>query len=107
MVDHLRGKTVEQAQALLTHVNKRSVPFLKKLLRSALANAENYSITNRLRLRLERLFVKTIQVDEGPSFKRWRAGARGMANPILRRSSHVTVTLAMPVEEPAKEATAS
>lgn len=88
MVDALRGKKVEEALTNLSFIPKRSALPLQKLLASALANAKNLSMP------VENLIVKEITVDTGATLYRRRPRSKGMANPIRKRTSHVTVMLA-------------
>lgn len=88
VVDMVRGKDVVEALEMLRFVQKRAALPVRKLLTSAVSNAEeNFGISR------DDLFVATIFADEAPT-RRWRRfGARGRFKPILRRTSHVTVTL--------------
>jgi large subunit ribosomal protein L22 len=86
LCDAVRGKPVAEALALLRHLPQGSAPALSKLIASAVANAEhNYQMSP------ERLRIKTIYANEGPTFKRFRPRARGRADRRLTRTSHVTV----------------
>ena len=88
VIDLVRGKDVVEAMEMLRFVNKRAATPVRKLLASAVSNAEeNFGISR------DDLFVATIFADEAPT-RRWRRfGARGRFKPILRRTSHVTVVL--------------
>src|SRR3989338_6293296 len=86
----LRGKSVEEAITVLSFIPKRSALPLQKLLASALANAKNLSLPT------ESLVVKSIEVKSGTTLYRRRPRSKGMANPIRKRTSHVSVTLANP-----------
>jgi large subunit ribosomal protein L22 len=88
VVDLVRGKDVVEAMEMLRFVNKRAALPVRKLLASAISNAEeNFGISR------DDLFGATIFADEAPT-RRWRRfGARGRFKPILRRTSHVTVIL--------------
>ena len=88
VVDLVRGKNVSQAQSILLFtVNKSARPVLK-LLNSAVASAkQNYQLNE------ENLFISKITVDEGPKMKRWHPMSRGRAYPIIKRSSHIALTL--------------
>jgi large subunit ribosomal protein L22 len=88
VADLVRGKNVNEAYAMLKFVPRLAAQSVSKVLASAMANAEeNYGISR------DELFVYRIQVDEGPT-RRWRKfGARGRFKPWLRRSSHITITL--------------
>lgn len=88
VADTLRGKKVEEAITNLSFIPKRSALPLQKLLASALANAKNLSLSP------ENLIVKEIRVDAGPTLYRRRPRSRGMANPIRKRTSRVSVVLA-------------
>jgi large subunit ribosomal protein L22 len=84
----VKGKPVGDALTVLKFVPKKGARLVGKVVRSALANAEqNPSID------VDTLFIKRIYVDGGPSMKRWRPRAMGRANRILKRSSHITVIL--------------
>ena len=88
VIDLVRGKDVVEAMEMLRFANKRAATPVRKLLASAVSNAEeNFGISR------DDLFVATIFADEAPT-RRWRRfGARGRFKPILRRTSHVTVVL--------------
>ena len=88
VVDMVRGKDVVEALEMLRFIQKRAALPVRKLLASAVSNAEeNFGISR------DDLFVATIFADEAPT-RRWRRfGARGRFKPILRRTSHVTVVL--------------
>lgn len=89
VADQIRGLSAEAAVELLTFSPKSAARAVKKVVDSAVANAE----TNN-GLDLDDLFVKTICVDEGPVMKRFHARARGRGNRILKRTCHITVTVA-------------
>ncbi|KKW01740.1 MAG: 50S ribosomal protein L22 [Parcubacteria group bacterium GW2011_GWA1_49_11] len=88
VVDTLRGKPVEEAMTTLSFIPKRSALPLQKLLASALSNAKDLSLST------ENLIVKEIRVDAGATLYRRRPRSKGMANPIRKRTSHVSVVLA-------------
>ncbi len=83
----IRGKSILLALSSLSFLEKKSALPIKKLLESAVANAENQGAKK------ENLIVSDIQIDEGFSFTRYRARARGRAAPIRKRSSHINITL--------------
>ena len=83
----IRGKRVSDALAMLSFTAKRSADPLHKLISSAVANAKDLSIP------VENLVIKELKVDEGAILYRRRPRSRGMANPIRKRTSHVTVIL--------------
>lgn len=87
--DLIRGKNIEDAQAILRFTPRKSARLLLKVLNSAVANAENNHD-----LLAENLFVSEVFANQGPVMKRYKAGARGGANPILHRSSHIGVVVA-------------
>jgi large subunit ribosomal protein L22 len=90
VMDHIRGRPVEQARALLAHTPRAASADILKLLDSALANAEsNYELAPD-ELRIERAYV-----DEGPIIKRYRPRALGRATRINKRTSHMTIELKM------------
>lgn len=88
VADQVRGKPVEQALQTLTFSTKKAAQIVKKVLESAIANAENNEGAD-----IDDLKVKTIYVDEGRTMKRIHARAKGRANRIFKRSSHITVTV--------------
>ncbi len=89
VADQVRGLPVDQALNMLTFSNKKAAGIIKKVLESAIANAEHNEGAD-----IDELKVSTIFVDEGPTMKRIRARAKGRASRILKRTSHVTVTVA-------------
>jgi large subunit ribosomal protein L22 len=106
VADHIRGRSVPEARAILAFTPRAAAREVEKVLRSAVANAE--SNPNR-HWNGDELFVSAIQVDEGPTIKRWRARARGRVNRILKRTCHITVKLEQleqiePVSKPPKKA---
>jgi len=89
VADLIRGKGVQEAANLLEVSRKSSARAVRKLLTSAIANAENRDEP----LDLDRLYVKEIYVDKGPVLKRWRPQPQGRAFPVLERQSHITIKL--------------
>jgi ribosomal protein L22 len=88
VMDHIRGKEVEQARAILVHAPRAVADDILKLLNSAVANAEsNYELGP------EELRVRKAFVDEGPIIKRFRPRALGRATRIHKRTSHMTIEL--------------
>ena len=83
----IRGKSISRALTVLSFLEKKSAVPIKKLIESALSNAENQGVKK------EGLVISDVQVDAGFSFIRYRARARGRAAPIRRRSSHINITL--------------
>lgn len=88
VVDLVRGKMAEEAITILKFVNKKSAEPVRKLIASAISNGEN-----NFGIQAEKLFIHKIVVDEAPTRKWRRFGARGRIKPILRRSSHINVIL--------------
>lgn len=87
--DNIRGKDVEEARAVLDFTTRAVATPWKKLLESAVANAEhNHELVG------EELRIISIQADEGPTLKRFRPRAMGRATPIKKRTSHLSITLA-------------
>jgi large subunit ribosomal protein L22 len=88
VADMVRGKKVDEALILLRFTPKKSGRLITKVLRSAMANAENTKAVD-----LEKLYIKTIKIDQGPRIKRFRPRAMGRATRIIKPSSHITVVL--------------
>jgi len=86
VMDTVRGKQVDEAMAILRFLPQGASREILNVVKSAAANAEN-----NFQMAPEDLYIKRIYADEGPTFKRFRARARGMASPILKRTSHITV----------------
>lgn len=89
VVDQIRGLPVDRALNVLAFSNKKGAAIIKKVLMSAIANAENNEGADIDELRVAKTFV-----DQGPVMKRIQARAKGRANRILKRTSHITVTVA-------------
>jgi len=89
VVDQIRGLPVERALQVLTFSPKKAAAIVKKVLESAIANAEHNEGVDIDELKVNRVFV-----DEGPTYKRWQARAKGSVNHIFKRTSHITVTVA-------------
>ena len=89
VADQIRGKGVEEALDLLTSSSKKAAGIIKKVLNSAIANAEHNEGAD-----VDELRVSTIFVDEGMTMKRLRPRAKGRADRILKRSCHITIKVA-------------
>lgn len=89
VADQVRGLPVDKAIDQLTFSNKKGAAIIKKILESAIANAEHNE-----GLDIDELSVNTIYVDEAASFKRFKARAKGRANHIVKRNCHITVAVA-------------
>ena len=94
VADQIRGKGVEDALAVLQLSSKRAARPMQKLLKSAVANAEQKNDRDKAGIDVDNLVVHTVLVDEGPSQWRISPRAQGRAYWIQRRSHHVTVVLA-------------
>jgi len=88
VVDHIRGKSVGDARAILTHTPRAAARDVLKLLESAVANAENNH-----ELDPDDLVIRKVYVDEGPTLKRYQPRALGRATRIRKRTSHMTIQL--------------
>ena len=88
VADLIRGKSAEQATHILTFTQKGAARIIKKVLQSAIANAENKGDID-----VDTLYVKTIFVDQGPTQKRYRPRAMGRATLIQKKTSHITIVL--------------
>lgn len=88
VVDTIRGKKVNDAITVLAFTRKAVANIVDKVLKSAVANAENTK-----KIDVDTLYVKKAYVDQAPTMKRMHAKAMGRANVIRRRSSHITIVL--------------
>ena len=98
VTDLVRGKDLNEALTILKFTPGKGSELVEKVVQSAAANAENNHNMN-----LDELYVAEINANQGPTMKRWRAGAQGRAGMILKRTSHIYVTLKeKPAKKPAK-----
>jgi large subunit ribosomal protein L22 len=89
VAEHIRGRSVPEARAVLAFTSREAAGALDKVLQSAVSNAEaNHGLAE------EGLYIKAAYVDGGPVLKRWRARARGRVARIRKRTCHITVLLA-------------
>jgi large subunit ribosomal protein L22 len=88
VVDLVRGKDVNDAIRTLTFMKQKGAGLVKKLIESAVANAENKKVID-----VDTLYVKHISVDMGPSIKRFRPRAQGRASQVRKKLSHINVVL--------------
>ena len=88
VADLLRGKNADEALAIVKFAPKASAEILEKVLKSAIANAENNHYMKK-----ENLYVAEIFANQGPSLKRIRPAAKGSAHRIRKRTSHITIVL--------------
>jgi large subunit ribosomal protein L22 len=93
VVDQIRGRSVNEAYGLLRHSKKAAADPVAKTLRSAVANAQMRAQDDGDLLDVDELVVSEAFVDEGPTYRRWRAAAMGRAAPRRRRTSHITVVV--------------
>lgn len=84
----IKGKNIKEAMAILRYTPKSASPILEKLLKSAVANAENNN-----GLDVDSLFVQEAYANQGPSLKRTQPRARGRAFRIIKRTSHITLVV--------------
>ncbi|PIR55311.1 50S ribosomal protein L22 [Candidatus Peregrinibacteria bacterium CG10_big_fil_rev_8_21_14_0_10_36_19] len=88
VADLVRNKKVEDAVNILRFTPKRTAPILRKLIESAAANA-----VNNFKQKKNGLYIKEIIVTEGPTYKRGNAVSKGRSHAILKRTSHITVSV--------------
>ena len=89
VVDAVKGKPVEDGLNMLKFMPQKSAKILNKVIRSAVANADQ-----RPGIDVDSLIIRTITADQGPTLKRYKARARGRGTRILKRTSHISVILA-------------
>lgn len=88
VADLVRGKDVNEAVKTLTFLNKKTAVMIKKLIESAVANADYKKVMD-----VDNLYVKAIWVDQGPVLKRFRPRAQGRAFGVRKKTSHINVVL--------------
>lgn len=88
VADLVRGKDLNEALTILKFTPGKGSEVIEKVVASAKANAEN-----NFDLNADNLYLSEVIINQGPTMKRWRAGAQGRASKILKRSSHISVTL--------------
>jgi large subunit ribosomal protein L22 len=94
VVDQIRGKSVNDALAVLRFSKKHAAKQIEKVLTSAVANAEQQARAADESLDVDSLYIKRIVVNEGTALKRYMPAAQGRATPIRKRTSHVEITVA-------------
>jgi large subunit ribosomal protein L22 len=94
VIDQIRGQGVNEALALLAFSKKHAAKQIEKVVRSAVANAENAARNSNATLDVDDLFIKYAVINEGPKLKRWTPAAMGRATPVLKRTSHVEIVVA-------------
>ncbi len=97
VVDLIRGQEVPHALTVLKYTPRAAAKVVEKLLRSAVANAEQKEMGDS-----EAMWIAQAYVDGGPTFKRFRARSMGRANSIHKRTSHITIVVAAPDAAPRK-----
>jgi large subunit ribosomal protein L22 len=103
VIDQIRGRAVPEAYAILRFSKKHAAKQIHKVLKSAVANAEQHAQRNNVPLDVDGLTVGYAVVNEGPTLKRFTAAAMGRGTPILKRTSHVEIHVSAP-EAPAAPA---
>ena len=106
VIDQIRGRAVPEAYAILRFSKKHAAKQIHKVLKSAVANAEQRAQRENAALDVDRLRVKYAVVNEGPTLKRFTPAAMGRATPILRRTSHVEIHVEATAEVRAAKAAA-
>jgi large subunit ribosomal protein L22 len=94
VIDQIRGKSVNEALALLAFSKKHAAKQIEKVLRSAVANAEHAARNANAALDVDDLVVKHAIINEGIKMKRWTPAAQGRATPMIKRTSHVEIVVA-------------
>lgn len=88
VANEVRGKAVDKAVEQLSFIRKKAAKLIKKLLESAIANAEHNEGAD-----IDELKIARIEVDEAPSLKRFKARAKGRGNRIVKRRCHITIVV--------------
>ena len=88
LADMVRGKDVNEALKILAFMPQKPAGLIKKLIESAVANADQKKVVD-----VDNLYIKHLSVDMGPSLRRFRPRAQGRATPIKRKSSHINLIL--------------
>ena len=93
VADLVRGKKVSEARAMLQFTQKGAAPLVGKLLASAVANAESVAAERDERIDSDEMIISDIQVQDGPTMRRFQPSARGRAGRIRKRSSHISMEI--------------
>jgi len=93
VADLVRGKKVSEARAMLEFTQKGAAPLVGKLLASAVANAESLAAERDERIDSDEMIISDIQVQDGPTMRRFQPSARGRAGRIRKRSSHISMEI--------------
>lgn len=107
VIDQIRGRAVPEAYAILRFSKKLAAKQIHKVLKSAVANAEQRALRENQALDVDRLRVLYAVVNEGQTLKRFTAAAMGRATPIMKRTSHVEIRVAGEAESRAPKAAAA
>jgi large subunit ribosomal protein L22 len=94
VIDQIRGQSVNDALSLLAFSKKHAAKQIEKVVKSAVANAENAARSENTSLDVDDLFIKYAIINEGPKLKRWTPAAMGRATPVIKRTSHVEIIVA-------------
>jgi large subunit ribosomal protein L22 len=94
VIDQIRGQSVNDALSLLAFSKKHAAKQIEKVVKSAVANAENAARSQNATLDVDDLVIKYAVINEGPKLKRWTPAAMGRATPVLKRTSHVEIVVA-------------
>ena len=94
VIDQIRGRSVNEALGLLSFSKKHAAKQIEKVLKSAVANAENTARLQNATLDVDALWVKYAVINEGVKMKRWTPAAMGRATPMIKRTSHVEIVVA-------------
>ena len=93
VADLIRGKRVSEARDILGFTLKSGAPIIGKILASAVANAESKAAEQQERIDSDEMVIKTIEVNDGPTMRRFRAAARGRGVRIRKRSCHIDMVI--------------
>jgi large subunit ribosomal protein L22 len=104
VIDQIRGRAVPEAYAILRFSKKLAAKQIHKVLKSAVANAEQRAQRENAALDVDRLRVKYAVVNEGPTLKRFTPAAMGRATPVMKRTSHVEIHVEAAAESRAPKA---
>src|SRR5205085_10163797 len=94
VIDEIRGKNVNEALSYLAFSKKHAAKQIEKVLKSAVANAEQAARSTNEPLDVDALYIKHAVINEGPKLKRFMPAAQGRATPIRKRTSHVEIVVA-------------
>jgi large subunit ribosomal protein L22 len=107
VIDQIRGRSVPEAYGILRFSKKHAAKQIHKVLKSAVANAEQRALRDNVPLDVDGLRVRYAVVNEGPTLKRFTSAAMGRATPIKKRTSHVEIRVEAPDAAPVRPAAAA